>query len=87
MNWFPSVRESEDWFRNPTDQADLCDLVMIAQYHSFIGTPTMSHLPPISKLPAFSKLGLSMDKPADIMAFIQESKTEIEIIEKLLGIV
>lgn len=77
--------ESEDWFRNPGDQADLCDLVLIAQYHSFIGTPEMKRLPPISKLPAFAKLGLTLDKPADIMAFMKESKTEVDIIEKLLG--
>jgi len=77
--------ESEDWFRNPGDEADLCDLVMIAQYHSFIGTPEMAKLPPISKLPAFAKLGLSLDKSADILAFINESKAEVEVIEKLLG--
>jgi len=77
--------ESEDWFRNPDNQADLCDLVMIAQYHSFIGTEEMKHLPPISKLPAFAKLGLSLEKPADIMAFVNASKTEVEIIENLLG--
>ena len=77
--------ESEDWFRNPADQADLCDLVMIAQYHSFIGTPEMKQLPPISKLPAFAKIGLSLDKPADIMAFVNASKSEVEVIEKLLG--
>ena len=26
--------ESEDWFRNPNDEADLCDLVMIASSES-----------------------------------------------------
>lgn len=79
--------ESEDWFRNPGDEADLCDLVMIAQYHSFIGTPEMKRLPPIRSLPAFAKLGLSTDNPAEIMAFMKESKAEIDIIEKLLGTV
>ena len=77
--------ESEVWFRNPQDSADLCDLVMIAQYHSFIGTPEMSHLPPISKMPAFSKLGFETDKLPEIVAFVKASQAEAEIIEKSLG--
>ncbi len=77
--------ESEDWFRNPDNQADLCDLVMIAQYHSFIGTEDMKRLPPISKMPAYAKLGLSTDNPQEIMEFMKNSKAEINEIEKLLG--
>lgn len=77
--------ESEDWFRNPNDTPDLCDLVLVAQYHSFIGTPESKQLPPISKLPAFAKLGLKTDQPAEIMSFMKESKAEVEIIERLLG--
>ncbi len=77
--------ESENWFRNPTDHTDLCDLVMIAQYHSFIGKPEMQQLPSISKLAAFNKLGLTLDKPADIMAFVNASKAEVDVIENLLG--
>ena len=83
---FVSVGEqSEEWFRNPSNEADLCDLVMIAQYHSLIGTSEMANLPPISKLPAFAKLGMSELTAADIIAFMAESKVEIEQIEDLLG--
>jgi HD-like signal output (HDOD) protein len=83
---FVSVgEESEAWFRNPSNEPDLCDLIMIAQYHSMIGTPEMAQLPPISKLPAFSKLGMSELTPAQILAFMAESKAEIEQIDALLG--
>jgi len=78
--------ESEVWFRNPQDTADLCDLVMIAQYHSFIGTPEMSGLPPISKMPAFTKLGFKTEKLPEILAFVKASQTEAEIIERSLGL-
>lgn len=77
--------ECEAWFRNPQDSADLCDLVMIAQYHSFIGTPEMSDLPPISKMPAFTKLGFKTDRLSEIMAFVKASQAEAEIIERSLG--
>ena len=77
--------ESEDWFRNHQDKADLCDLVMVAQYHSFIGTDMMSSLPPISTLPAFSKLGMTTLTPVEILQFLKDSKAEIEATESLLG--
>ncbi len=77
--------ESENWFRNPRDEAELCDLVLIAQYHSLIGTEEMKQLPPIDKLPAFAKLGLSTDNPGEIMSFMKESKAEVDVIEGLLG--
>jgi HD-like signal output (HDOD) protein len=76
--------ESEQWFRNNQDKADLCDLVMIAQYHSFIGTPDMKNLPPLSKLPAFTKLGMDSLDPQQSLQFIKESKQEIDEIEVLL---
>jgi hypothetical protein len=77
--------ESEDWFRNPQDEADLCDLVLIAQYHAFIGSSHQSRLPAISTLPAFAKLGLSALKPAQIIAFMQESRAELDGITALLA--
>ncbi len=77
--------ESEDWFRNPGDEPDLCDLVLIAQYHSFIGTAEMESLPPISKLPAFDKLGLSDLGPKQIIEFMNESRAELEAFESHLG--
>ena len=77
--------ESEDWFRNPQDEVDLCDLVMLAQYHSFIGTPEMKNLPPISKLPALAKLGMDELGPKQSIEFLKQSKQEIEAIEALLA--
>jgi HD-like signal output (HDOD) protein len=76
--------ESEDWFRNHQDEADLCDLVLIAQYHAFIGSSLQTQLPAISTLPAFAKLGLSALKPAQIITFMQESRSELEGINALL---
>ena len=77
--------ECEDWFRNPGDQPDLCDLVLIAQYHAFIGTPEMKQLPPVHTLPAFAKLGMADLGVEQIMDFLKRSRTEIEAIEAHLG--
>lgn len=75
------AEECEDWFRNPADEADLCDLVMIAQYHSMMGTEQMKTLPPISTLPAMIKLHMG---PEQSIELIKQSREKIAEIEQLL---
>jgi len=77
--------ECEDWFRNPADKPDLCDLILIAQYHSFIGTDEMKSLPPIARLPAFGKLGMGNLDVAQIIDFMHQSRDELQVTESLLG--
>lgn len=75
------AEECEDWFRNKSDEVDLCDLIMIAQYHSYIGTEEMNHLPRIDAVPAMKKLNFS---PADSIALIKSSKNKIKAMEEML---
>jgi HD-like signal output (HDOD) protein len=77
--------ECEDWFRNPADEPDLCDLVLIAQYHAMIGTPAMKKLPPVPTLPAFAKLGMGDLDIQQIIEFLKRSRVEIQAIEAHLG--
>jgi HD-like signal output (HDOD) protein len=77
--------ECEEWFRNPTDEPDLCDLVLIAQYHAMIGTPKQRSLPPIAALPAFAKLGMGNLKIEQIIEFMKTSRDKIKSIEAHLG--
>ncbi|MDH3220442.1 MAG: HDOD domain-containing protein [Gammaproteobacteria bacterium] len=77
--------ECEDWFRNPADEADLCDLVLIAQYHAMIGSSETTSLPPVPTLPAFAKLGMGDLDIKQIMAFLSRSRAEIQAIEAHLG--
>jgi HD-like signal output (HDOD) protein len=77
--------ECEEWFRNPTDEPDLCDLVLIAQYHAMIGTPKQRSLPPIVALPAFAKLGMGNLGIEQIIEFMKTSRDKIKSIEAHLG--
>ena len=76
--------ESRNWFRNHRDQADLCDLVLVARYYSLMGTPAEKSLPALSKMPAFLKLQLEFSAE-DSASFVQESRTEVAAIENMLG--
>jgi len=77
--------ECEDWFRNPADQPDLCDLVLIAQYHAYIGSDDMKGLPPVPTLPAFAKLGMGDLDVRQIIEFLKRSRNEIQAIESHHG--
>ena len=71
----------EDWFRNPDNTTDLCDLVLVANYHSLISSNRVSMLPPISAIPAMRKLGITQEKSINL---IKRSKLERVKIEKLI---
>ena len=76
--------ESRNWFRNHRDEADLCDLVLVARYYSLLGTSAKKSLPALSKIPAFLKLQLGFTAQ-DSISFIEESKAEIASVEEMLG--
>lgn len=76
--------ESRNWFRNHRDQADLCDLVLVARYYSYLGTPVEKNLPALSKMPAFLKLQLKFSAE-DSISFFEESKAEVAAVESMLG--
>ncbi len=77
--------ESRSWFRNPSVSTDLCDLVLVARYHSYLGTERASQLPLLSKMPAFYKLKLTDFSPQDSIEFLKESQDEVAAVEQMLG--
>ncbi len=77
------AEECEDWFRNETDTPDLCDLIIVAQYHSLMGTAEMSSMPPISTIPAITKLNMG---PKESLELMKQSTKEIKDIESMLSL-
>jgi len=77
--------ESRTWFRNNSVSTDLCDLVLIARYHSYLGTEQADQLPLLSKMPAYCKLKLTDFGPQDSIEFMKESQDEVAAIEQMLG--
>ncbi len=77
------ARECEDWFRNESDTPDLCDLIIVAQYHSLMGTAEISSMPPISTIPAITKLNMG---PKESIELMKQSNKEIRDIESMLSL-
>ena len=76
--------EAEDWYRDPHPDPDYCDLVIVAQLHSFVGTPRMAGLPTINELPAFKKLPLGELTPQNSLKILDEAEEQIRTAETLV---
>ncbi len=79
-----TAREAEHWTRDPAARADYCDLVLIAQLHSFVGTERMRGLPPMNELACFGKLGLEELTPRQSLKILDQAKEQIARTRELL---
>jgi HD-like signal output (HDOD) protein len=79
------AEEAENWERAGDSRPDYADLVIIAQMHSFVGSPRQEQMPPIDRVPAYAKLGLGALSPEASVALLEEAADEIREAEALLG--
>ena len=76
------VLEADNWSRDSGKQADLCDLIILANYHACIGK---RELPRIDQLPAFQKLSADTLAPDVAINFLHEAEEEIKTARALLA--
>lgn len=50
-------KQTSNWYFYETSKLQLCDIVLLARYHSLLGSSETQTLPPLNTLPAFIKLG------------------------------
>lgn len=67
----------EQWYGNEDGAFDLSDIVLLAKFHSYMGTKQMQKLPPIYTLPAFQKLGSNELTPDMSLQMLEEAKQKI----------
>jgi len=67
----------EQWYGNEDGELDLSDIVLLAKFHSYIGTKQMQKLPPIHTLPAFQKLGDNQLTPDMSLQMLEDAKQKI----------
>jgi HD-like signal output (HDOD) protein len=80
-----AARDAEHWTRNPGPDADYCDLVIIAQLHSYVGTPRMQELPHLGQLPCFTKLELGELTPRLSIKILEKADDTLRAVERMLG--
>lgn len=84
---YPIPMIAEDWFFDSGDvQIRLSEIVILAKYHSYLGTEKMNNLPPLYLLPAFHKLGDQALTPDSSLQALRDAQQEIaEVINFFKG--
>jgi len=80
------VTHAEHWMRDSGGEVHAEDVVIIAQIYDCLRRKQVSHLPDISKVPAFKKLFPETPDPKFAMEVLDQAKDEISDMKALLGI-
>lgn len=78
-----AAEQAENWMRKNKDDPDYCDILIIAQLHSFVGTKKAMAVPPLDKIPALPHLNLGELTPHQSLAILEEAQEQIEETESL----
>ena len=78
-------RQIENWYYSSSDKIDMSDVVLLAKFHSYIGSNKMQSLPPIHTLPAFQKLGDHALTPDMSLQTLHDAKQQISEAMSLFG--
>ncbi len=75
----------ENWYYNAQEALDISDIVLLAKFHSYMGSQQMQNLPPIHTLPAFQKLGDHALTPDMSLQTLHNAKQQISEAISLFG--
>ena len=75
--------EAEEWDRD-APSADCCDVVLVAQLLSFVGSTTTGRYPKVSEVPAFSRLCLDQQKAEKTLALLDSADQSIGEMQRAL---
>lgn len=78
-----TAAQTRDWTRDSGAEADLCDLVIVAKVHSYMGTRQMASVPPMNEIPALAKLG-RLD-PHQSLGILNQANSRLAQAERLLA--
>jgi len=79
------AREAERWQRDPSAQADLCDIVLIAQIHASFSDKNIKNRPALDDVPAFKKFPVFSLGPSSSVELLEEASDEIADIKRILS--
>ena len=77
--------EVEDWNRDSVTTPDCCDVVMVAQLLSYVGTPKAKEVPPLGKVSATKRLATVGLEPQACREIIAEARETIRRLCKALA--
>lgn len=80
------VHSRKQWLRDENKDLDLADIVLIARWHSLMGTAEFTACPALPEIPAFSKLPPEYLTAGNSLQLLADSQQEISQLQKVLCI-
>ena len=80
-----TAEEADDWYRDNIEEADYCDIVLIAQLHTGLMRSKRKGMPKVYDVPAFSRLGLDVLGPEAGLAILDEAQQTVSEVVNLLN--
>ncbi|MDH3632852.1 MAG: HDOD domain-containing protein [Gammaproteobacteria bacterium] len=77
-----AAEECGEWQRKPESPADLCDLILVANYYSMMQSDRKHTLPQLDSVPAIEKLGITPEQSIEV---IKESAIVRKNIQKIFA--
>jgi HD-like signal output (HDOD) protein len=81
--YITAAEQAENWMRTHEGDPDYCDILIIAQLHSLVGTKKSLAAPPLDQIPAMPRLNLGELTPHQSLAILEEAQEQIEETESL----
>ncbi len=79
--YITAAEEAENWMRDHDGTFDYCDILILAQLHSYVGSMKALSMPPLDEVPAAHRLTLG---PRKSITILQGANEEIEQTRSLL---
>lgn len=70
-------QQTGNWYLDEAADLQLSDIVLLARFHSLLGSPQAQQLPPLNTLPAFQKLGDNALTPSMSLQALHDAKQQI----------
>ena len=78
------VRESGNWYRDSKEEADYCDIVLLARLYRLNQSESRGPLPRHDEVPAYYKLGLGFPNTVTPVDVIAEASEELSAVTAML---
>jgi HD-like signal output (HDOD) protein len=86
IEFIVAAMECEDWMRDKEPSPDYCDLVLVAQLHSYAGTNKADSLPGIDQTPAYAHLDLGELTANKCLKIVDKAQDAVAHAQSLLNI-
>ena len=79
------IKSREEWMRKGDAKLDLADIVLLARWHTAVGTPRLRSMPSVVDMPAYKKFPVNKLSPEQSLEVLEYAKEQMEDIANMLG--